>query len=84
LATYRRHDSNITNDKALIQAERHRIVNLFQHSAHYQAALDALELTAARDHEKTDTRKAWQHLRNYGIWRSKAWPTMLKLLRHSN
>lgn len=82
VATYRRHNSNITNNRALIQAERRRIVDLFQHSAHYQAALDALELIAARDHEKTDKIKAWQHLRNYGLWRSKAWPTMLKLLRH--
>lgn len=81
LAYYRRHENNITNDKSLIQEERRRIVNKFKSYPEYSSAIRSLELIAARDYEKTDSCKAYQHLKQYGLWRPKAIPTLIKLVR---
>ena len=81
LAFYRRHNSNITNDKYFIQRERRIVIDKFTESSYYKKALISLHLVAARDYEASDKKMAIFHLKKYGLFRVRAISTWVKIFR---
>lgn len=82
LALYRRHDTNITNNISLLHAERKKVIDKFRHSGFYSVAKDILPLMAARHAERYDKKLALKYLKEYGLFRPRAWPTIIKIFKN--